>query len=273
MWSIILGLIKTIISNKKLLLAVLGMCLFGVLYFYISTNFRLKAQLAESRQNELALSDSITSVKTTYGAVWARYAFVQNIATSLEKENAFKDQKLLAQQSTIVGLELQLHSHSDTVLIGNHDSSLTAILYPMYVDSGVTVNARDSVIFRKQNTFWNADEYSKYNIYLNLINRITRTKDGFLRGSVESQSPLIKIVGLKTVIDDQFSEAISKKLSSPAYSFGIAGDFDYNTFAGGIMFNFYGWDAQVKYIITSFSSNISNTWYNRLRFTIGRYIW
>ncbi len=265
-------LLFKLLTNKFFWIILFVLVIAGTIFYYVTENKNLKKELDIVTQNYLAANDSLRVTKKLNGEIVQKYAFLRDIEDSLKSKLGFEHQKLLAEQSTVVELRLKLASTSNVVAI--KDSLLSALLTPSYKDSGLSVEARDSVVFKRLNDRWKAYSFSSYKIFIKLLNRITRTKEGKLEGSVETFSPYLSISDLRTVIDDQFvNNSLNKLENQSKRKFGILGEVDYNSLAGGVILNINDWGFQLKYILFSARNVFPNMWYDRLRISVNKYIW
>lgn len=191
--------------NPLLLKIVGGLLLIAIIvgmWFYIQD---LKKDLKIAEQNAKGLADSLRISETQLGEVGQRYALQHDLSDSLKGRLEFANQRLISQTSVIARLTAQLHSAKPET-IRTTDSSFVHTFSDTLSDSGMTVQTTDSVAFNKASEkVWTGQHWLSINTWLKLVQRITRDKQGFLSGSVETKSSRVHIADLQTIVDDEYA--------------------------------------------------------------------
>jgi len=268
-----LSMFFSLAKSKTFWIVVIVLSIVGSLYYLIQTNIRLQRNLNTLNQNYIAANDTLKTEKTLYGEISRQYAFVQAVNDSFSTSLKLVGQELLSTQNTVAALTLKLQSAVVSVT-SKGDSILTANIPVAYSDSGLVVAALDSIIFSRMQETWKAQAFNKYEIQISLINRITRDKLGRIEGSVETLSPHVKVKSMRTIVSDEFISGSNSSETSnlERHTLGIVGEVDYNTLAGGVLLNTSDWVFQLKYILFTADKGYPSEWYNKLRLSVGKYI-
>jgi len=221
---------------------------------------KLKQEKQVLTQNTLALRDSVRTYITEVGAIYQKYALIQDLNRQKSTELAYRDQTILIQQQSLVALQKQLHSQGNIAIDTMHNTiRLTRVFMHQYIDPSLDLYLEDSIRFIRDTAF-NWYGYSDINLKasVKLINRITRDANGFIQGSIEAKSKYLTVNTLETIIDDQY---IIPKPMPTTYKVLLSCVGGSNLLAPGLAYM----SANNKYII-GLNYNIinPNTWYNKL---------
>lgn len=228
-----------------------------------------KRQLVIMQWNKIAEQDSLHNYKTVNGVLAQKAAFIRHISDSLETQLSGTYQLLIAQQRLTARLTAKLNT-SNVAVISDGDTVLYSVFTPTYIDSGVTFNVRDSVIFERKRQAWSASNTLKFNLELRLKNTITRTAEGQFFGSVESFSPLITIGKVETVIDDQYIGNIN---IPKQYKVFVGVSISKYSVVGGLRYTNKRNQWGVGYVLFSNTVISFGAWYERLRLSYYYGIW
>ncbi|MCK9542627.1 MAG: hypothetical protein M0R03_11430 [Novosphingobium sp.] len=231
----------------------------SAIYFFIKQNESDK-EVEEVQRRAKLWSDSLKIKETELGAIYEKHAYEQALKDGEIAELTYK-------------LSLALQTDSEVPVIANKtEDSLLAFHNPIYKDSGVVVALKDSIWFVKKDSIWKSRQKAEVSIEASLSQTIGRDSTGNFYGRVTTNSKLLKISSLHTVVDDNYkpSGSITDKIQYKS-SFGLAGDIDLRTFAAGLTLNINNYQWGAKYIIFS-EDIIKKEWYNRLRLSFVFYI-
>lgn len=225
---------------------VLVLIIVGTGLYFSSKVKTLNTQLVSANAAVRIVSDSIQHIKTKYGEIATQYALVQSTAELLKQQAYYKDKQIYVLQQTVVLLQSKLPS--DTVWAEmKGDSLIYATFNNTYKDSGVNIHYKDSVNFTKRPDLgWNGQNFPSFDIEAGLTMTTGRNAAGEFYGSVESLSPIVHIMSLKTVVDDKY---IPQPV--PKHSFAIGGSLDMFTFAPGVRLTLSSWQIGGEYILFS----------------------
>ena len=230
------------------ILIVLVAIIVGTNVYFNNKVTSLTTQLRNANSSVKVLSDSVQYTKTKYGEIASQYAELKSSHDILLNQAFYKDKEIYSLQQYTLSIKTALKG--DTVYyiaMEKGDSLLHTTFYNTYKDSGASVYWSDSVMFKKvAEDNWKGTNYPSFTVLCNLTNTVGRNKDGTFYGSVESFSPILNIMDIKTIVNDKYIPEPKEK-----NSFAIGASLDMFTFAPGVRIRMAAWQVGGEYILFS----------------------
>jgi hypothetical protein len=232
--------------------------------YFTSKLSKISKEKADLSQNLAATGDSLHTYQTTYGAVFANYAYVKSLNDSLKNVAFYKDKQIFIQQNTIASLEIKL-KQSTTTVITSSDSIVGTTFYNTYKDSGLTAEIQDSVRFdRIAERVWKGYNIPKIKALISLLQTVGRDKTGLMYGSVQTLSPYVKVTSLRTVVDDKYVAPPPEKHYD---NLMISSSLDSYTLGLGLMLRLSRWYLGGQYLLITDGQN-SSSLFDKLRINV-----